>query len=217
MRMRLWWFWNGHIRPWFDRLPPHIRVAPELAWLTSKWEAKFPGVQPIGHQVRNDERWVRFHSLPESKRYAESEDEYEELLRRHHALLNKLAAPGTDLIAITASWSPTNYARSRPRALQASAPSAELWQSFVAEPDDDEAWFTNLFVSKLKNSPASLDRLLRLVADEGTADVFLTTAELNWLYHPYDGGADVIASSVEQRDSMRQEFADWLSSHSYGL
>lgn len=210
-------FFMGHIQRWLDRLPPRIRIAPELEWLTIQWEAKFPGAQPIGHLVRNDERWVRFHSLPESKRYADTEAEYEELLRRHHAVLSTLAAPGTELIAVTASWSPTRCARSRVRELQASAPNAELWQTVVVEPENEDAWFANLFVSRMKNSPASLDRLLRLVADNGTADVLLTTNELNWLYHPYDGGADVIASSVEQRDSIRQEFSDWLSSHPLGL
>ncbi|VXB44149.1 hypothetical protein [Aeromicrobium sp. 9AM] len=215
--MRFWSFWNGHVRPWLDRLPPHIHMAPELAWLTNKWEAKFPGVLPIGHLVRDDERWVRFHSLPESKRYAENESEYEELLRRHHEVLTTLSAPHTDLIAITASWSPTKYARSRSRALQRAAPRAELWQSVVVDPDDEDAWFTNLFVSRVENSPASLNPLLRLVADFGTSDVLLTTPELTWLYHPYDGGADVIASSVERRDLIRQEFADWLPSNSSGL
>lgn len=215
MRMRFWSFWNGRIRRWLDRLPPHIRVSAELDWLTNAWDAKFPGTPPIGHLVRNDHRWVRFHSLPESKRYAENEAEYDELLRRHHAVIDKLAGPEADLILITSSWSPTKHARSRPHALKAAAPNANLWRSLVVDPDD--GWFTNLFVSKTNGDPASLDRLLRLVADDVTADVLLTTGDLDWLYHPYDGGADVIASTVEQRDSLRAEFSAWLSSHPAGL
>ena len=59
--------------------------------------------------------------------------------------------------------------------------------------------------------------MLRAVADWKIADVILGPADLRWLYHPYDGGADVIAASSEERDRLKVEFADWLSSHPQGL
>ena len=50
------------------------------------------GALVVGWVLRGvvPERWVRFHSLPESKRYAESEDEEAEVLRRHLTLLDEL-------------------------------------------------------------------------------------------------------------------------------
>lgn len=216
VRRVFWGFWNGRVRPWLDRMPPHIKISADLMWLTHLWEQRFPGVPPVGHRIRGLERWVRFHSLPESKRYADNEAEYEELLGRHHALLRELAAPDSELIAITASWSPTAHARVRSRALKRAAPNAALWQSYV-DPDDVEAGATNLFVSRIQNTPDVLDPLLRLVADFGTADVILTTRDLCWLYHPYDGGADVIAASQSVRDELAHRYADWLPTNASGL
>jgi hypothetical protein len=66
------------------------------------------------------------------------------------------------------------------------------------------------------DAPA-LDRLLRLVADHVTSDVIITNSELNWLYHPYDGGADIIANSAAQRDQLRTAHPDSQSAHPQGL
>ena len=84
-----------------------------------------------------------------------------------------------------------------------------MWRSFV-DPEDPEAGAINLFVSRIENSPVALDPLLRLVADFVTTDVILTTPDLDWLYHPYDGGADVIAPSREVRDDLAKRYAGWL-------
>jgi hypothetical protein len=50
-----------------------------------------------------------------------------------------------------------------------------------------------------------------------TGGVIITTAEMGWLYAPYDGGADVIAASPDHRDRLRRAHADWLSAHRSGL
>jgi hypothetical protein len=46
--------------------------------LTELWRQHWPDCPPVGHKLREPYRdlWVRFHSLPESKRYAEDESEY---------------------------------------------------------------------------------------------------------------------------------------------
>ncbi len=38
-----------------------------------------------------------------------------------------------------------------------------------------------------------------------------------WLYHPYDGGADVIARSSLERDGLAARYGSWLSDHPQGL
>lgn len=66
-------------------------VPPDAVALSQLWAQSWPGLQPIGHEVRDErERWVRFHALPESKRYPEDEQEYAEVLRRHNLLLGEL-------------------------------------------------------------------------------------------------------------------------------
>ncbi|MFF2147886.1 hypothetical protein [Kitasatospora sp. NPDC058190] len=43
--------------------------------LTALWERRWPGSPPVGHEIDPGERdvWVRFHSLPRSKRHPETE------------------------------------------------------------------------------------------------------------------------------------------------
>ena len=40
---------------------------------------------------------------------------------------------------------------------------------------------------------------------------------LRWLFHPYDGGMDVIAPSVQQRDHLAARFRTWSSDRPDGL
>lgn len=65
----------------------------EVKSLTALWRARWGGA-PIGCALsaRHPDRWVRFHSLPDSKRYAETEQEYEVILDRHHRVLAELGA-----------------------------------------------------------------------------------------------------------------------------
>jgi hypothetical protein len=59
--------------------------------------------------------------------------------------------------------------------------------------------------------------LLRRVADDVITNVVPADTGLGWLYHPYDGGMDVIMSSSAERDALRDRHRDWLSGHPGGL
>ncbi len=67
--------------------------------LDEYWTQRFDDAPPIAHAFRDSQRdcWVRFHSLPESKRYAESESEWTTLLERHNAVVSALASDGSKL------------------------------------------------------------------------------------------------------------------------
>ncbi|WP_406272620.1 hypothetical protein OHT93_23800 [Streptomyces sp. NBC_00191] len=79
---------------------------PEM--LAGLWQKQRPSGPPIAHTFRSTycDRWVRFHSLPESKRYPESEDEYAVVLDRYNTVLDELFA-GTDVFVVTMDWSHT--------------------------------------------------------------------------------------------------------------
>ncbi|MEV0456724.1 hypothetical protein AB0H89_16345 [Catellatospora methionotrophica] len=66
-------------------------------------------------------------------------------------------------------------------------------------------------------TPHCIDVLLRAVADDELANVMLAPPDLRWLYHPYDGGADVILPTGGQRDELKHRHRDWLSDHPAGL
>jgi hypothetical protein len=124
-----------------------------------------------------------------------------------------------ELVVVTASWS--DAPRPAPRAAEVAGalPAAAYWTSVLT--DDgipaEETW-THLWASAARLHGEELPRLLRLVADDATGGVIvITTAEMGWLYHPYDGGADIIAASPVHRDQLRRAHTDWLSAHRSGL
>jgi hypothetical protein len=169
------------------------------------------------------DRWVRFHSLPGSKRYAGNADEFAEILDRHMTVLGELLArDGTgaehELLVVTASWSDGPAPAPREAELAAVLPAAEHWTSILTDDSvpGEETW-THLWVSAARFPGQDLSRLLCLSADYATAGVIITTADMSWLYHPYDGGADVIAATAGQRDQLRRQHQEWLSAHPAGL
>jgi len=65
--------------------------------------------------------------------------------------------------------------------------------------------------------PGIFDAMLRLVADNTVANMMIADPQLDWIFHPYDGGADVILPSEDRRDSLKSQFRNWLSARSDGL
>lgn len=75
--------------------------------LDEYWTRRFGNAPPIAHALRDSFRdcWVRFHSLPESKRYAESDPEWTTLLERHNTVVESLTSDGSKLNLLTTNWS----------------------------------------------------------------------------------------------------------------
>jgi hypothetical protein len=81
---------------------------------------------------------------------------------------------------------------------------------------DPESWM-HFYAGETVWSRSVLDDLLRRVADDQVGDVTGADPGLRWLYHPYDGGMDVILPSSADRDALRDRHRDWLSAHPRGL
>lgn len=62
----------------------------------------------------------------------------------------------------------------------------------------------------------ALERFLLCVANDMTDGVILTDATCAWIFHPYDGGVDILVGSAEDRDRLSAAHADWLPSVSSG-
>jgi hypothetical protein len=179
----------------------------------------------ISHEwpIRGNERWVRFRSLPGSKRYASTEDEYAEIMHRHLTVLAELLSPdnaGTEreLMVVTISWSGDPGPVPRTAELSRAMPAAAYWTSVLTgiNAPDDTWWHLRVPATRLHSR--ELSQLLRLASDDdGAAGVIITTAGMDWLYSPYDGGADVIAATAEHRNQLHRAHKDWLSEHPAGL
>ena len=183
----------------------HPARTPDARALTAAWNRAWPDSQPRGHMLRDHrDRSVRFHSLPGSKRYADSAEEYAEILQRHHTVINEISGntPVDELIVIATDWGPRDLAAGWTRRR---LPSSWPWKKF-SDPDDG---FTNYFWVASRLSRAQFDAVLTAVADdEGRAIVIDMTT--TWLYAPYDGGADALLPTTRARDALQDLHPDWL-------
>ena len=167
------------------------------------------GALPDGHSLRErfPERWVRFHSLPSGKRYATTTAEAVEVRRRHLDVLAELRTSGSPLVVIAQDYAPGDgFARWVARAL----PAAELWRAVPSTDREPEStyWIGTHF---------DLETLLEAVAGGDTGSVIIADETLEWLYHPYDGGADVITATTAERDDLATRHVEWRSSRTDGL
>jgi hypothetical protein len=186
-----------------------------LERLNDTWNENWGEAPPVAHDLRvlHSDRWVRFHSLPESKRYAETEAEYATVLLRHHAVLDELGASG-ECFVISARFT-SDDVTSTSSSGDVVQPGATHWRTI--EGDDYLEGQAQLYASLMAYPSSSLDSVLRAAADWQLAWTIIGPPDLRWLYHPYDGGADIIAPSSIVRDHLKDKFAAWLSSHPGGL
>jgi hypothetical protein len=195
------------------------RVLPTA--VSDAWDRRWPECPPIAHWLRDrySDRWVRFHSLPESKRYADNAAEYATVLERHNVGLTELE-PGAELVVITCEWTEhEDPPRERSSLLAGLDRDGVHWRTVQEDPDAEPEFqvFWHLFVSRRPWQPGALDDLMCAVADDQIANVIVGPDDLRWLYHPYDGGADVILPSSAERDVLKERHREWLSGHPLGL
>lgn len=178
--------------------------------MLSNWPTLFPNCEPIAHLLRTQfpARWVRFHSLPESKRYATSALEYDIVLSRHNAVLNELASPGAHLVLLTTEFSEHALPGSAP----GESPQAAYWRTVAYE---DAFW--HIYGLETVWRPGAFDSFIRRAADDEMNNVMICEKACRWIFHPYDGGMDVVLDSPDVRDALRKQFSAWLSTHPAGL
>ncbi|MEV5613332.1 hypothetical protein [Streptomyces sp. NPDC052225] len=189
--------------------------------LAALWRARRGPCPPLAHRFRTvyADRWVRLHSLPGSKRYPEDESEYAVVLGRYNTALDELFA-GQEVFVVSMDWSdtadgPVGDASPRPRL----HPEGERWwtESDVSDPDPACHVHFRLYADRRPWRRGCVDPLLRAVADEKVAEVFVTDTGLRRIHHPYDGGADLILTTPAERDGVRARHQAWLSGHPTGL
>ncbi len=164
---------------------------------------------------------MRFHSLPESKRYPKNVAEYAMVLDRHNRVLGELAQTGRPVILLTTAYSDTSQPVQRQPEWQALDPTALPWRTVPMHEVDGgdfvDPTYWHVSASVWEWQPGVFDAVVRLVADDVAANVMIVAADCRWLLHPYDGGMDVIAESSAVRDNLKLLYPQWLSPRPDGM
>ncbi len=94
-------------------------------------------------------------------------------------------------------------------------PRASRWRT--VPPTAGEETEIAVYATESQHPSNELDALLRAVVDEQIVGAIIVPPDARWLYHPYDGGVDVIAQSPRACAALRERFGAWLSPHPGGL
>jgi len=162
-------------------------------------------------------RWLRIHSLPDSKRYAENESEFSELVRRHNLVATEILG-SNEVVMVAHAWGDIDDFRS----VFATLDWARRSYLVNAEPTvvqnlDDPEERTVLACSRLSWTPGSWDDLLRDVADDVVPSLLFYNSRSGEAYAPYDGGADVFVRNSDRVAELRTRWQDWMSTRPDGL
>lgn len=176
------------------------------------WKAYYGDLPPMGHILRQNipDRWLRIHSLPNSKRYADSEQEYCILLHRQNTVATELLGQGKPCLIFAAHFTEDGV-KSPPQPPQIEDEQFELF-GFHTEPETVAVW-----VAKSRWNENSFDGLICAIADDREAHITFVSVETGEAYHPYDGGADLFVSTQTRRDELKNKYQSWLSEHPLGL
>lgn len=188
--------------------------------LAKFWNSEFKDFAPEAHNLKHEykERWVRFHSLPESKRYPENEDEYLEVLRRHNIILQELCGNESKVLVVLPEYSEKNMSTKPESKLSSLFPVTEYWCSLEQHEDDDDfESYWHFHVSEVTFSGSEFNSLFRKVANDEARNIMIICPRKGIVFHPYDGGADVVLASTEKRDHLKVKHHEWLSAHPTGF
>ena len=162
-------------------------------------------------RVHYPQLWMRVHSLPDSKRYPESQEERDEIFRRYSAF-------GTALLGNEA---PCLFVRSRFATEELGAefdPRLSWSRLYKIQEEGGEAndyWCS--WAAEVRWAPHDLRGLLMDIAEDRDAHVLFISNESDSIFAPYDGGADGFSFDSGLIDRLKNEFQPWRSARTDGL
>lgn len=176
----------------------------------------YPNTPPISHRFKDDynDRWFRIHSLPNSKRYPDTENERNILLMRQNDIISDflgeksntlLVTEGHDLVEEKDIYKNYNFTKLDSIDLFALDPEMRVEEAVLTQAFAEIVWERNKY-----------DDLLREVANDETRAFFISI-EKNILVAPYNGGIDFIVKDSETRDIYKEKYKRWLSKRDDGL
>lgn len=188
------------------------------------WADSFGEIPPLGYLLTahfSDARWVRFHALPDSKRYAGNDTERAIVLARANELAGWVLGVGTPCWMIANSHPHQEEIRARLRPDQRfvreifGLPESHAWVDENEDPDERTVWTT--YAGECAWQPGAFDEAIGLVADDVESGVLWVSKNTKAVFAPYDGGFDLIVNSAREVQELNEKFTDWLSPRSDGL
>lgn len=189
------------------------------------WTTTYPETLPIQHFFKYDysDRWFRIHSLPHSKRYADTDEEWDILLTRHNTIITDILGDNAKVFLVTGDYN--NYNEPTEAHITEQEPcflnfsfqrlgDIDLFE-LSSEQYDKGQVYRPVFTETVW-MPHQHDNILRDIADDKIRAFFISL-DKKTIAAPYDGGVDFVLEDKETRDFYKEKYKDWLSDREDGL
>ena len=180
------------------------------------WRGFHGDCMPISHMLKHEkcDLWQRFHSLPESQRYATTDDEMAIILHRHNRLACEVLGEGIPcwLIGYSYAFDKTETTDADWRREHRDRPylHAMTKAHHVADPDDPEQAF-DIFAGPVVWRDGAFNDALRAIAEDEIRVMWMSE-KTGAILAPYDGGVDLILPDLDTLRALVVAHSDWLSS-----
>jgi hypothetical protein len=189
------------------------------------WAKNYPKTPPINHLFKHylKDRWLRIHSLPDAKRYAETPEEWAVLLERQNTVFTDLMTDNAKICIVSGIFSIENKVFEKevfnglPYSKTLDFKELDALDMFKISGDwyDEGVTFTPCFAEE-KYAPNKFDTILKSIANDEWRLFFLDTIG-HTIIAPYDGGVDIIFKDERPLSIFKEKYKNWLSSREDGL
>lgn len=182
--------------------------------LSELWVSNWSASDPVAENIKYfyPDEYQRYYTLPEAKRYADNAEEEKIILSRYNTLLDELTKKhGNQIIVIVSSLMDSPNAQLSQKIGGIS--NLAHWKTIDLDPDEDDPamkGYRQLYFTSLIWSNGLLDELLKDVSKEEVWGVIIAPEDLSCLYHPYDGGIDLVLKSSEEREYLSAKYSGWF-------
>jgi len=187
------------------------------------WNSTYPETTLLSHYLKNKyaDRWFRIHSLPQSKRYANTAQEWEILLMRQNKIMTDLLGKDATFLMITGDYFSAGHHELHPLSAISSLENIhftplEHIDLHKLSPDeyDGGIYYRPRFSPQTWRN-GKFDAALKDIANDELRVLFVSV-ENNCIIAPYDGGIDIILKDPETKNSYKENYKDWLSAREDG-
>lgn len=177
------------------------------------WASRYGVIPPIGYRIRDalSARWTRLHALPNSKQYADCDDERAVIVSRANRLATDMFGEGRPFWLASSRLRPDpsfiNYEPDYFARLNWDLPESFTWKDYLEEPEDRLLW--DVHAASLIWRENAFDSLFQKIANEEEFEIIFVSHDMDYMLAPYDGGFDLVLPNSEMVAEWTTRFSDW--------
>lgn len=176
------------------------------------WKINFPSKVPIPDLFKFyfSKSWLRIHSFQDSKRYAETKKDHQNLLTLQNKIISDCFGKNTPIFIVAGHYSPIIY-NLEEKALYdwLSAKEINLHAIDPENFDDKDLNYTPKYIQTIWETNR-YNILLKKIANDETKAFFISF-EKQIIIAPYDGGLDLIIQDDDLRKQLECKYHNFLS------